>query len=120
LSRYAKKWGGLVWGWKNKSPPRGALLQEGGITLPQYRELRIINSSWWFRCGKDGSAAVRLKAAWALALLCERPGLVPARPASDYERHHAGLRLGRLVDWGLRCMGDSDKVSSTPPSPERN
>ena len=54
---------------------------------------------------------MRLRAAWALALLCERDGLVAAAAAAtEYERHHAGLRLARLVEWALRCMSDSDKV----------
>ena len=54
---------------------------------------------------------MRLRAAWALALLCERDGLAgPAAGAGDYERHHAALRLTRLVEWAVRSTADSDKV----------
>jgi hypothetical protein len=62
------------------------------------------------RCSRDAFIAVRLKAFFALAHLCERAFIIPAHATSEYLRHHAGLTLVRLADMAMRSIDDHDKV----------
>jgi len=62
------------------------------------------------RCSRDAFVAVRIKAAFALANICQRCHVLRERASSEYLRHHAGLMLLRLADFALRAMSDNDKV----------
>jgi hypothetical protein len=109
-------WRSATPGDSSLSPQRAAALRALGVlahTEPYSTDVQVLIkiAGALERCAKDPNMVVRMRAAWALAALCENIFIVEQACASEYLRHHAGLMMMRLAEWALRLMADNDKVS---------